>query len=222
MLFSDLEKILQQWMPRILNHPFNQGLADGSLSRSLFNAFIEKDKIYLISYANALTTIANRLKQNHPFHADKFHEFSKFVRETELDSYREYSTSSHPRLFKTAPLTQSEAMEAYIHYLHETTTRQSISIAIAAVLPCVVIFRELGRCIPITPEHRFYRWIETYSEAQFLKMTEWMTDIFNEHSQVVQHDHIETSFITSIQHEINFLDSVCNKKHTLPTPTHKP
>lgn len=221
MLFSDLEKILQQWMPRILNHPFNQGLADGSLSQSLFNAFIEKDKVYLISYANALTTIANRLKESHPLHADKFHEFSKFVIETELDSYREYLTSSHPCFFKTAPLTQSEAMEAYIQHLQHATTRQSIPVAIAAVLPCVVVYRELGRCIPITPEHRFYRWIETYSEAQFLKMTEWMTGIFNVHSQVSQHDHIETSFVISLQHEINFWDSVCYKKNESHTPTHQ-
>lgn len=209
MPFSHLQNALQLWMPRVLNHPFNQKLANGSLPVSVFNAFLKQDKLYLQAYANTLSTIAHRLQNSHPIHASAFDALSQDARNTENHLHQKYLKKTHPSyFFKSPPPSKSSAINTYIQHLHETTQTKPIPIAIAAVLPCFLIYRELGTNMPLDPKHRFYDWIKTYSSSGFLENTEKMITVFNAHHQVNLQNEILENFIKSIQHEINFWDSI--------------
>lgn len=59
----------------IIAHPFNQKLADGSLSKSIFGYYIEQDAIYLKDFSRALSLLAARSAD--PEMIDIFLQFSK-------------------------------------------------------------------------------------------------------------------------------------------------
>lgn len=203
MPFSRLHNALQSFMPRILAHPFNKALFDGTLSSSVFNHFLIQDQHYLKHYAYALTNIAHRL---HKKHATQFHHIATSIKKTELNMHRHYLHIHQPNYF-FKPVT-SPIINAYIQHLHETTQTKPIPVAIAALLPCCVIYRELGVNMPRDPEHRFYNWIKTYSSSSFVENTEKMIRVFNAHCEANQSDEALGSFTASVQYEINFWDSV--------------
>lgn len=212
MSFSTLYRALQPYLPHITQHPFNKALLNGSLPSSTFNRFIQQDKYYLTHYKDALTTIAHRLSPTHDNDALKFHAFANAIKNTELRMHRHYLIEGqHTRLFNTPFIEPSTAIASYIQHLSETATSQPIPVAIASVLPCYVIYRELGLNMPYHPEHRYHRWIATYSSPSFLSMTNDMIAIFNAHSHALDHhdqNAATMSFIQSVQHELHFWDSV--------------
>ena len=222
MPFSHLHHTLQSFMPLISKHPFNKALFNGSLPSSVFNNFLIQDHYYLKHYSNALTTIARRLHQNHENHANQFHHIASSIKKTELNMHRRYlHRPQTTQFFKPAKININPAINTYLQHLHETTQTKPIPVAIAAVLPCFVIYCELGMSMPTHAEHRFYDWIKTYSSPSFLNNAEKMIRIFNEHSTGDNQDQALESFITSVQCEIHFWDS-CIKPPCIkmsPTPS---
>ncbi|HEU5281588.1 MAG TPA: hypothetical protein VFU82_06395 [Gammaproteobacteria bacterium] len=227
MPFSRLHNALQSFMPLISTHSFNQGLLKGNLPFSVFNQFLMQDKYYLSHYAKALTNIAHRLHHQHQHDAKAFHTFANSIKKTEINMHHRYlNTHQSTRFFKPIATNINPAINAYIQHLHESTQTKPIPVAIAAMLPCFVIYRELGAIMPNNPEHRFYDWIKTYSSSGFLDNTEKMIAVFNAHDQVDLRDQALESFTASVQHEIKFWDSVIEvgelrgEKHAANTLRH--
>lgn len=223
MPFSSLHHALETYLPIIIKHPFNQALLHGHLPPSVFNLFIQQDKHYLTQYALALSTIAYRLEPTHQKHAMQFHQFANAIKQSEITMHRHYLISqTHTRFFKPKPTHANSALTAYIHHLHACTQMQPIAVAIAAVLPCFVIYRELGVNMPRHAEHPYYTWIKTYSSPRFLKNTDSMMMVFKAHNHPDLNEEAVKSFTTSIAHELNFWDSVIKTQAqtTHPSLTH--
>lgn len=161
---------------RILALPFNQELMKGTLSMDRFIFYIKQDSLYLMDYCRVLSLIASKL--NNSDHILQFLKFAgdcivieRAMHEKFLSEYKDKGTTE-----------KSPACFAYTNFLMATAAFKSTEEAVASVLPCFWIYREVGDYIyehaePVNP----YRdWIDTYAAEEFRKATDTAIDILEE------------------------------------------
>lgn len=194
-------------------HPFNTELALGKLDRLKFAYYIEQDSLYLRDFARVLAMIAARgpLK----FIRD-FLSFSDvaIIAEKEVvhGFFREVFNLKETG--KLAPATLS-----YTSYLLQTSATAPIEVAIAAVLPCFWVYREVGISIAnaknIDANNPYLKWIETYSSEAFGTSVQKAIDIFDEVADSASddmHQLMINAFYKSTVLEWHFWNDSYNKK----------
>lgn len=152
---------------RILDHPFLRGLADGTLPREAFAYFIVQDSHYLRAYSRCLALTAGRALDE-----DAVQMFARHAAEA-VDVERELHASLLGDLDLTADdlerIGSKPTTVAYSSYLTAVCATGSWAEAIAAVLPCYWVYREVGRTLMArsSPDPLYARWIATYGSPEF-------------------------------------------------------
>jgi thiaminase/transcriptional activator TenA len=149
----------------ITEMPFIKELADGSLPREKFLYYIAQDDIYLLSYARALAMIAARATI-----AEDTAAFTKFAQIALVSEQM-----MHEEFFKDAPATGAAAeiqpaCHHYTSFLLSVAATEPVEVAMAAVLPCFWIYREVGAHIyknATTEGNPYKAWIDTYVGEEF-------------------------------------------------------
>ena len=152
---------------RILDHPFITGLTDGSLDRDAFRYFLIQDSHYLRSYSRALALIAGRSSTEEDVMMFARHATDAITAEREL----------HAGLLDGLGLTvedvdatgPSPTTTAYMSYLTAICATGSYAEAIASVLPCYWIYRDVGRTLISrgSPDPLYEKWIAAYGSPEF-------------------------------------------------------
>ncbi len=125
--------------------PFNQQLAQGTLSREAFSHYVIQDAHYLLAYGRALAVCAAKA-----FEADDVIQFAEaakiaIVVERSLhDGFMQDFGISKDQ-FETTPLTL--ACHHYTSYLTSTAWSESYPVVLASLLPCFWIYAEVGKDI---------------------------------------------------------------------------
>jgi len=150
-----------------LSLPFNQQLAEGTLSRSGFRHYIIQDAHYLLAYGRALAVTAAKA-----FDAAAVVQFAEAAKEAIVVErslhdgiMREFAIS--PTDFSATELTP--ACHHYCSYLLATAWSEPYPVAVAALLPCFWIYAEVGRAIHAcsAPNNPYQNWIDTYASEDF-------------------------------------------------------
>jgi thiaminase/transcriptional activator TenA len=151
----------------ILRHPFLTGLTDGSLDHDAFRYFIVQDSHYLRAYSRALSLVAGRATDEDAVSMFARHAADAIAVEREL----------HAGLLGELGLTAADVdrigsgptTTAYTSYLIAACTTGTYAEAVAAVLPCYWIYRDVGRELlqRSSPDPLYKQWIETYGSAEF-------------------------------------------------------
>ncbi len=197
----------------ILALPFNQELANGTLAKDLFCYYIEQDANYLLDFAKALALIAGRV-QDAVIMSD-FLEFSKSALIAEQDVVHHHYINLF-KYKKTDGITP--ACFAYTNFLVRHATSSSVEIAIAAVLPCFWIYREVGKHIynNYSRENNPYqKWIETYASSEFddtVKKAIAIMDKYAETTTETTRNEMEKSFTQSSLMEWHFWNDAYYKR----------
>lgn len=186
----------------ILNHPFNLELAKGTLEKKRFQFYMQQDAYYLIHFSKALMHIASRVHCTHTMR--HFLGFAEGALVTERQLHAQF-------LNLEDTLEPSLSCLAYTHYLTAVCTTGSIEEAIAAVLPCFWIYKEVGQHIARKAKkiNPYRAWIETYSCPNFSQATQTAIQIMDEiveGSSKKVFGQIEKAFITSSYFEWYFWD----------------
>lgn len=151
----------------IRSMPFNQELANGTLSRERFQHYMIQDAHYLIAFGRALAVAAAKADD-----ADGLVQFSHAAevaviveRSLHSDFMQQFGVT--PETFSTTPLTP--ACDHYSSYLLATAWSAPYPVALAALLPCFWIYAEIGRDIHSRAVHPnpYNAWIETYAGEAF-------------------------------------------------------
>lgn len=152
---------------RIIDHPFNNELANGTLDYDRFQFYMEQDSYYLVGFSRALAIIAAR-SGSIPFLQDFLH-FAMGA----LVAERSLHASFLPTAYDFDSLKPSFACMTYVQLLLATAALAPIEEAIAAVLPCFWIYREVGLHIAsrTCPNNPYQKWIDTYSSQDFIEAT---------------------------------------------------
>jgi thiaminase/transcriptional activator TenA len=156
----------------IVEMPFIKELADGSLPREKFLFYIAQDDIYLLAYARALAMIAARATT--PAEVAAFTKFagSALVSEQTMHETFFEDVEDIDELNKSAAGVPTEIQPAchhYTSYLLSVAAIEPVEVAMAAVLPCFRIYREVGAHIykNSAKGNPYQAWIDTYVGEEF-------------------------------------------------------
>ncbi|MFT0814290.1 thiaminase II [Synechococcus sp. OH20] len=201
-LWQTIEPIYQQ----ILDHPFNRELAAGSLSRQRFQFYLQQDALYLTDFARALALIGARSEG-----AERVVSFLNFalgaiVAERSLHE-------SYFRLYDIQPeTTYAPACFAYTRFLLAAAALDPYEVAMAAVLPCFWIYREVGSAIYRTaqPNNPYQQWIDTYAGEEFAQVVQQalnLTDSLAAQTTAAMREKMTAAFVAASRLEWLFWDS---------------
>ena len=158
-VFTELQPVLQ----RIFDHPFNVELALGTLSRERFCFYMQQDSLYLVDFARALALTGSRLVQERRIAAllAASHDALMVERSLHEHYFAEYGASPDAQ--------ESPTCVGYTSFLLATASLWSLNEALAAMLPCYWIYREVGNRIARTAvsPNPYAKWIETYTDKDY-------------------------------------------------------
>lgn len=161
---------------QILQHPFNVELGNGNLERRRFIFYMEQDAHYLIGFSRALAFIAARVGSS-----EVMRHFLNFALGA-LIAERELHAHFLPSNYSSDHMEPSPACLGYTHYLIATAATATVEEAVAAILPCFWLYREVGRTISRSAEKNnpYALWIDTYASQAFSEGTDLAIALFNE------------------------------------------
>lgn len=195
--------------PRILEHPFLEELIAGTLDEEAFKHYIVQDTLYIREYGRAHCIAAGRaetgddmlqvcemaadiVRAEQAFHADFFREWG--ISDEEL-----WSTPLAPTTL------------AYTSYLTSVAYSGTFPEVIGAVLPCAVIYFEVGKTLAERGSERelYQRWIDLYSGAEYEATIQGMLAIANRLGPALgeaEQRRVERHFVTASRLEWMFWD----------------
>lgn len=161
----------------ILKLPFITELMNGSLAKDKFHFYIQQDAIYLADFGKVLAAIAYKsLNTNHT------KAFLGFANDT-----ISVEQALHESFLKEieSPF-QSEASPScllYTSFMHKQFANASLEVAMASVLPCFWIYKEVGDYIlanQVQSANPYQEWINTYGGEEYGKAVESAISICDE------------------------------------------
>lgn len=175
------EKLQPVWRKNH-SHPFVRELGDGSLDWEKFRFFMVQDYIFLIEYSRLFAIGAVKAKD-----VETMGIFSKILDATlneEMALHRRYAAKfqiSEEELENASP---SPTTLAYTHYMLHTGQNGTLAHLLAALLPCMWSYWEIGKElaeIPGASEHDLYgEWITMYSSDEFGELAQWCIKLLDE------------------------------------------
>ena len=147
--------------------PFNQALADGSLSPERFRHYMIQDAHYLIAFGRALAIAAAKADD-----ADGLVQFAEAAkvaviveRSLHTDFFRSFDIT--PADFEATRM--SPVCHHYSSFLIATAYGEAYPVALAGLLPCFWIYAEIGRDIlsRAARPNPYDAWIDTYAGEEF-------------------------------------------------------
>ena len=216
MKFSErlYEKLQPIWR-RNHNHPFVQGMGDGTLEKEKFRFYMIQDYLYLIDYAKLFAIGA--MKATNVQTMGKFAALLDSTLNEEMSLHREYAKKfeiSEKELEKAQP---SPTTLAYTHYMLHVGQSGTLAELVAALLPCMWSYWEIGKELSEKPgaNNEFYReWIEMYSSEEFGELATWCINLFDsltEDKSEAELEKLEEIFLNTTRFEYMFWDMAYNE-----------
>ncbi|ASK32077.1 thiaminase II [Chryseobacterium sp. T16E-39] len=148
----------------ILEMSFIKELSDGTLPLEKFKFYMAQDSLYLEHFGRTLSLIAAKIPDLQ--HVLTFMRFAENAIVVENALHELYFTD----FGVTDKGTLQPACHHYTHFLRSTAALEAVEVAVAAVLPCFWIYREVGDYIykhQNAINNPYHKWIETYGGEEF-------------------------------------------------------
>jgi thiaminase (transcriptional activator TenA) len=192
-------------------HPFVRGVGDGTLAEARFRFYVRQDYRFLIDYGRLLALAAARAPRLEWMR--RFASLAESVLETEMDLHRQFAarwgiTAEQLESERTAPAT-----DAYCDFLLRTASLGDFAELMAAVLPCMWSYAEIGSHLAAggLPDHQGYaEWIEMYASDEFGQLAAWCRELTDAAANDVAgpgRRRMHAAFRTSSEHELAFWES---------------
>ncbi len=158
-----------------LQHPFVQGLGDGSLDRTAFRHYIAQDAFFLRAFLQAYALAV--AKSDNVDHAQQLHQLMGGVLD-ELKLHAEYAAKLEIDLIHVEPFS---ATRAYTDFLLRTAWNDEIDNIVAAMAPCMRLYAFLGAELAgsLHSEHPYEDWITTYSSDDFRSLVQQLESLLD-------------------------------------------
>ncbi len=187
---------------RILQHPFVQSLADGTLPEDSFRRYIAQDAFFLEAFARAYAMAAANSPDRGSL--EVFCDLLQGVRE-ELDLHADYADKWNVDLNQVEPI---QATTAYTTFLHDTARGGDIGLICAAMTPCMRLYAWLGQKLSAqygVPDHVYGSWIRTYSDRQFEELASRLETLLDNYA--VDAPDIRAIYNKAMELEYRFFDA---------------
>jgi thiaminase/transcriptional activator TenA len=194
----------------ILRHPFLTGLTAGTLPPEAFRYFLIQDSHYLRAYARALALTSSRATTDGAVRMFAEHASNAIAVEQDLHAGLLGALGLDPREVEATPV--GPATLAYTSYLLAVCSTGSYAEAVATVLPCYWVYRDVGRALlaQSSPDPTYATWIGTYGSAEFDEVVTSViaeTDRLGAGTGVAERARCRTHFATTTRYEWMFWDA---------------
>lgn len=189
-------------------HPFVRGIGDGALDLERFKFWLRQDYVFLIEYARLLGLAAARSPDLVTMR--RFAALLQETLETEMSLHRTYAEHfgiSREELEReqAAPTTR-----AYTDFLLRVAATSDFAELVAALLPCMWAFSEIGLRLATQPppaDQRYAQWIAMYSSREFAELAGWCRELLDSLAADLPERELqkmEAAFLTSSRYEWQF------------------
>jgi thiaminase/transcriptional activator TenA len=198
-------------LERQLAHPTVRGIANGDLDQTRFRSWLMQDYLFLLDYVRLFAFTAARAPDTDTLgrlvdlaHAT-FHE--------ELSLHRAYAAEFGLAAVDLDRAEKSPVCAAYTDFLLRTAATAEFAEVLAALLPCMWGYAELGRSMAVKglpADPRFRRWVETYADPDFAALAAWCAALLDRAADglpAVRVAACERAFLASLRHELAFWDA---------------
>jgi thiaminase/transcriptional activator TenA len=190
-----------------LAHPFVRGIGDGTLPEDRFRFYVRQDYLFLIDYGRLLALAAARAPRLAWMR--RFAALAESVLETEMDLHRQFAARWGITTEQLETETTAPATDAYCDFLLRTAALGDFSELVAALLPCMWGYAEIGQSLAASPpDHEGYaEWIAAYASDDFARLAEWcreLTDAAAADVAGVGRRRMHVAFRASSEHELAF------------------
>ncbi|WP_426448139.1 thiaminase II [Paenibacillus sp. S-38] len=193
------------------SHPFVREMGAGTLDRDKFRFYMIQDYLYLIDYAKLFALGA--VKAHDLATMEKFAALLHSTLHEEMALHRAYAARfgiSEEELEAAEP---SPITLAYSHYMLHAAQNGSLAELVAALLPCMWSYWEIGKelsRIPGAADHEDYgEWIRMYSSEEFGALARWCISLLDELAEgrsEAELARLEEIFLNTTRYEYMFWD----------------
>ncbi len=212
MKYTDqLWEAIQPIYNKILEHPFIKALIRGDLEQERFLFYVEQDSLYLLDYSRVLAIIASRCEGSERIL--QFLDFAKYSILYEQENHKRYLAEQK----RVSRQERSPACQGYADYLMKTACIDSLEEAIAAILPCFVVYERVGRHIHdrAGKNNPYQYWIDAYVDPEFREATGkalLITDELASGASASAREKMKKAFVLATKMEYRFWDSAWKKE----------
>ncbi|MEZ3116284.1 thiaminase II [Halobaculum sp. MBLA0147] len=217
MSFTDeIDDEAEMYWEAILEHPMVEQLGAGTLDEAPFRYWVRQDYVYLTEYARLFALGAANAPD-----LDRMGTFAELLESTvntEMDLHRSYAAEfgiDEADLEATEP---SPTTRGYTDFLVRTAATGTFGDTVAALLPCMWGFNEVGLRLAergLPADERYAEWIETYAGEEFSELTDWcltlMDDVARE-ATAADRERYRELFRTSARYEYRFWDAAWRRE----------
>ncbi len=185
-----------------------RGIADGTLDLEKFKFWLRQDYLFLIDYARLLALAVARAPD-----VVVMRRFADLVHATlnvEMDLHRSYAAGFGISAAELEAEEKAPATRAYTDFLLRAAAVGEFSELIAALLPCMWGFSDIGQRLAQAPRpaaKRYAKWIDMYSSVEFAELAGWCRDLVDRVAAGLPEDmlgRMEDAFLTSSRNELLF------------------
>ncbi len=190
------------------SHPFVQGIGDGTLDIERFKFWVRQDYLFLIDYARLLALAVARAPD-----LDSMRRFADLVQGTlnvEMDLHRSYAAEFGISIAELEAEEKAPTTRGYTDFLLRVAALDEFSGLIAALLPCMWGFSDIGQRLAQGPgpaDERYAKWIEMYSSEEFAELAVWCRSLVDRVAAGLPEEtlrRMEDAFLTSSRYELLF------------------
>ena len=200
---------------KILEHPFIQGLTDGSLSEESFRFYAVQDALYLRDFARGLAILGAKAPED-----GWLMMFAEHAKDT-----IQVERALHESFFKEWKLTEEEVYSTplapnnllYTSYLLKVAYERPFHEGMGAFLPCYWIYGEVGKELEKrgSPKELFRLWIQTYASEEFDAIVQQVLEVMDKVALGLtdsEKEMVREHFITTSKMEYLFWDMGFNQQ----------
>lgn len=192
-------------------HPFVRGIGDGTLDLEKFKHWVRQDYLFLIEYCRLFGLAAARSPDLDTL--TRFADLLQATARTEMDLHRAYAAEFGISEAELENEQMTPTTRGYTDFLLRVAATGDFAELVAALLPCMWGFSEIGRALEARgrpTEARYAKWIEMYSDPAFAALAGWcreLVDRLGDGASDKQRRQMETAFLTSSRYEYLFWEA---------------
>lgn len=189
---------------RIIAHPFIKELAEGTLATERFVRYIAQDEIYIKNYGEEMFLMADMMPDEQM--REMFRELAKGGMEAE--------GAMHALLIERfgidTAVEPSSVTAGYMAHTRRHINSGSLAHAMAAMLPCMWIYNEVGLYIYAhrNPNPNPYaEWVATYASEDFTECTRLILELCDriaEEATPEVREEMREAYLTAAEYEWAF------------------
>ena len=197
-------------------HPFVVGIGDGTLDLENLKFWVRQDYVFLIEYVRLLAVAVARSPDLETM--TKFAELTNTTLQTEMSLHREYAAEFGIQNETLEHAHKAPTTQAYTDFLVRIATTGEFPDLVAALLPCMWGFSDIGRRLARNPrpaDPRFAKWIDMYASQAFAELAQWCRDLLDHLASELSASHlrrVEEVFLTSTRYEWLFWEMVWKRE----------